>query len=894
MSRYRTRCRRVRSPGLEVLEGRRLLAQFGVPWHQADHLTFSFVPDGTSVAGVPSGLFRMLDGQQPAADWQREILQAFQTWAVEADINFALVPDGGQPLGTPGPDQGDPRFGDIRIAAEPMSPGVLAVSVPHDPFLSGTWSGDIILNDAAPSVGQADTLFPVLLHEIGHVLGLDHSDDPASVMFPQLNSRTALAPSDIAAVQALYGPRPEDPYEGPAWNNTPQTATPMPEPTGYDGTTPLLFYANLSSNADVDFYMLTVPDGYSGPLTLRLQTAGVSLLEPRLTVLDAAGQIVSDLASTTPGGDTLQAQLPEARAGETYTVEVRGATNDIFGIGEYVMAATFDARSTVGPDAIDRLARQSYDYLSADDIRAILVDPVGALFHVDAHTNDTFATAEDVAPAGAYGSEAPDRIIASLSDPTDVDVYHIETPDEDPGYGGTPGSPLTMTVTVRATQVNGIMPTAAVFDANENPVPALVLAHGDGTFTIQVTDVQADSDYFVRVGADPTSGKVVGNYDLDVEYGHTDAAPASFLDASLNGAGQPQVYSLVVDQTQLFDLLLAATAPAAPQGAAVEMSLTDGQGRVVAERMATAGQTAGGDPVLLPPGVYQAVIVIVAAGGASTTTMSFHLYGASLTDPIGPALDDTTLRPLAIAVVGNGSAASLPVLGSNEAPYYWLALSLGSRGVGVLSLEEGQSFGTTAVGPLPSPIAALATVDVPDPSRRSASRDEITVIVPTATFGGNPSLTARVSPGSSLELVANGHPVVSGILVGASPAGPGDEPPRNPGAATGDGSSVTLADAPALARTPTSPLSAAASHRPPVREAPSDRRPVPSSSPAWRQEVGPDLAQAIAVLGTAALVYSRLHSGRAGDPIGLPISPVRAFRPLLWSPVRYPSRVCRV
>ena len=134
---------------------------------------------------------------------------------MNADVNFALTSDGGQPLGVPGPDQGDPRFGDIRIAAVPMASDVLSISVPHDPFLSGTWSGDILLNSAAPSIGQADTLFPVLLHEVGHVLGLDDSPDPASVMFSNVNHQTTLAPEDIAAVQALYGPRSDDPFEGP-------------------------------------------------------------------------------------------------------------------------------------------------------------------------------------------------------------------------------------------------------------------------------------------------------------------------------------------------------------------------------------------------------------------------------------------------------------------------------------------------------------------------------------------------------------------------------------------------------------------------------------------------------------------------------------------------------
>jgi hypothetical protein len=48
-----------------------------------------------------------------------------------------------------------------------------------------------------------------LLHEVGHTLGLTHSPDPSSIMYPSLHGQTALQPSDIAAVQAIYGQRPQ-------------------------------------------------------------------------------------------------------------------------------------------------------------------------------------------------------------------------------------------------------------------------------------------------------------------------------------------------------------------------------------------------------------------------------------------------------------------------------------------------------------------------------------------------------------------------------------------------------------------------------------------------------------------------------------------------------------
>src|SRR5437763_12859905 len=106
----RPRALRAFRAGLEALEPRQVPAQFGVPWHDPEHLSVSFVPDGTAIAGDRSSLFAVLDAAEPTAAWQGEILGAFRAWAAVARISFALEPDGGEPLGTPGPHQGDPRF----------------------------------------------------------------------------------------------------------------------------------------------------------------------------------------------------------------------------------------------------------------------------------------------------------------------------------------------------------------------------------------------------------------------------------------------------------------------------------------------------------------------------------------------------------------------------------------------------------------------------------------------------------------------------------------------------------------------------------------------------------------------------------------------------------------
>jgi hypothetical protein len=857
-------------PGLEPLERRRVLAQFGVPWHDADHLTVSFVPDGAPVGAQASDLFRALDAVEPTADWQRQILSAFQAWSMVASVNFGLRPDGGQPLGTPGPDQGDPRFGDIRIAAVPMSPEVLAISVPHDPFLSGTWSGDILLNSAAIGDGGGPDLLPIMLHEIGHVLGIDDSTDPDSVMFPHVDpTHDGLTPGDVAAVQALYGVRDADPFEGDGGDDTLATAAPLPTPSGFDGTTPLLIYASVSTASDADVYSFQAPDGYQGPATVRLQTAGVSLLAPRLTVFDASGAEVADLSATGDVGDTLRYTLPPLVPGESYRVEVRGATADAFGVGEYALAVVFDARSTVSEAQIDTLARQTYSYLSADDIAAIFRDPQGVLFHDDHHANDTMAAAEPLEPDGAYGSDAPVRVTASLGDPSDVDVYRFETPD-DPA-----SQPLVMTVTVRATEVNGIMPSASVLDEQGNPVPALVLAHGDGTFTIQVAGARPDAAYFVRVAADPSSGKVVGNYDLDVEFGHEAAEPTTFLSSSPGSPSSPRSYDLVVTQTQLFDFLLS---PSGATEAGLRMTLADASGRVVASRTAADGQTAGGDPVLLTPGVYRVSFAVAGPVDGPAPPPAFLLYGASLTDPIGPALDDPTLNP----VSGPSSGAVPPVIGSTDAPYFWLAVGLSnpSPTIGPAATEAPRAASgreaagaAEAAGPavfgLPGGPASVVLVVTGSPGAAATVR---------STAGPATAPTSAVATAARVVAAAPAPSVVPPVSLGeGGPSGPEAEVTEAP--VPGAGSAVVRALPRGASPDGPRPLPAPVPPAPPTRPGPrAEGRSRPDRMPGEEARARPDIAPVVAIVGIAAMASVRAHSRRLAPAVGTPPRPSRCTR----------------
>jgi len=129
-----------RALSVEFLEDRTTPVVWNNPWPDPGHLTLSFAPDGTDVQGSPSTLFAELG---PAgANWQTEILRAFQAWAAQTNINLSLASDGtATPFGSPGPVQGGTEHGDIRIGATALGPDELAISTPFDLF--GGWGGTV-------------------------------------------------------------------------------------------------------------------------------------------------------------------------------------------------------------------------------------------------------------------------------------------------------------------------------------------------------------------------------------------------------------------------------------------------------------------------------------------------------------------------------------------------------------------------------------------------------------------------------------------------------------------------------------------------------------------------------------------------------------------------------
>lgn len=156
-----------------------------------------------------------------------EIARALDQWSAAAAIRFspAAAPAALRSLDIwfANRDHGDGFRFDGRG-------GVLAHTF-YPPPNAEPIAGDLHLDiEESWRIGLDVDLYSVVLHELGHALGLGHNDDPNSVMYPYYRRVNALRPADITEIRKLYA--------ATAGAVTPP-AIPPPAPTPALAPTPL-------------------------------------------------------------------------------------------------------------------------------------------------------------------------------------------------------------------------------------------------------------------------------------------------------------------------------------------------------------------------------------------------------------------------------------------------------------------------------------------------------------------------------------------------------------------------------------------------------------------------------------------------------------------------------
>ncbi|WP_420412695.1 matrixin family metalloprotease [Roseibium sp.] len=169
----------------------------GVAGTPGGEVTWSFAT--SPISGTNNGTSYTSDAAITDPNFQQAIRQAFDTWAAVANITFREVTDSSSVQ--------------IRFAMDAIDgvSNTLGFADTRATSVDGgvTWTNTLshVIYDTAES-WTTTAFLSTSIHEIGHSLGIDHSDVPGSIMQAVTvgdNYGTTLTQDDINAVQAVYG-----------------------------------------------------------------------------------------------------------------------------------------------------------------------------------------------------------------------------------------------------------------------------------------------------------------------------------------------------------------------------------------------------------------------------------------------------------------------------------------------------------------------------------------------------------------------------------------------------------------------------------------------------------------------------------------------------------------
>lgn len=178
--------------------------------------------DGAGLGGAQLNyVLERLPGRLPADQVRVEIARALAEWARHAKLTFTLSSDpraartlallwASGAHGDPYPFDGPGKVLAHTFYPAPPNPEPIAGDLHFD-------------DDESWRIGADTDLYSVVLHELGHALGLGHSDQPGAVMYPYYRRATSLTQEDISAILTLYAKQDATGGTTPTSPTTPTT-----------------------------------------------------------------------------------------------------------------------------------------------------------------------------------------------------------------------------------------------------------------------------------------------------------------------------------------------------------------------------------------------------------------------------------------------------------------------------------------------------------------------------------------------------------------------------------------------------------------------------------------------------------------------------------------------
>ena len=176
-------------------------------------------------------------------------------------------------------------------------------------------AGDMHLDDSESwHIGTNTDLFSVTLHELGHALGLGHSDNPNDVMYPYYKMVSGLAAGDVAAIQTLYAAQ--------TGAGTPPITPPVTPTPPTVGPLTLTVNATSATTTAMTVSLTGAASGGSGTISVTWSSGSSSMAASGT----AAGWSISNIALTMGSNTiTVTATAGTSRVSQVVTVTRQAA-----------------------------------------------------------------------------------------------------------------------------------------------------------------------------------------------------------------------------------------------------------------------------------------------------------------------------------------------------------------------------------------------------------------------------------------------------------------------------------------------------------------------------------------------------------------------------------------